>query len=192
VNPAKLPDIKVIRTNFIVNFFAIAFFVTTGVLLVQREYRVWAVEDTIVQLGQQVKEAEAENKSLLELSKQFVQAGKRVAEVELFYLAPFTAPEFLAELAAFRPESTILKSISFQESSPGKAKNKNALSYAIQLSGEVKDLKDLDLFKGRLAEWEFLQLKNYELSVSESMDGRNEATGTFPYTLNISLQPLAK
>lgn len=192
VDSSKLPDIKAIRTNFIVNFFAVAFLLTTGILLTQREYRAWAVGNVIEQLGQQVQEAKPENSASLKLSKQFVQAGKKVAEVELFYLAPFTAQEFLVELADFRPAETILKTISFQESSPKKAKNKNALSYSIRLAGEVDNLTDLDVFKGRLSEWDFLQLEGYELSVSETMQGRNEATGTFPYTLNISLQPASK
>ena len=192
VNSAKLPDIKVVRTNFIINFFALAFLLGSVGLLVQREYRVWTLEDTIEGLGKQVEKATPKNSRSLELSKQFVQVGEKVAEVELFYLAPFTAQEFLVALADFRPANTILKSISFEENSPVKAKNKMALSYAIRLTGEVGNLTDLDTFKGQLSEWEFLNLEDYELSVSESMQGRDEATGTFPYTLNISLEPVAK
>jgi len=192
VNSAKLPDIKAVRTNFIINLFAFAFLLGSVGLLVQREYRVWTLEDTIEGLGKQVEKATPENSRSLELSKQFVQVGEKVAEVELFYLAPFTAQEFLVALADFRPANTILKSISFQENSPVKAKNKVALSYAIRLTGEVGNLTDLDAFKGQLSEWDFLNLEDYELSVSETMQGRDEATGTFPYTLNISLEPVAK
>ena len=192
MNPAKLPDIKVVRTNFIINFFAIAFFVITGVLLLQREYRVRALGEAIERLEEQVEKASPENTKSLKLSKQFVEAGKKVAEVELFYLAPFTAQEFLVALADFRPGKTTLKSISFQESSPGEAKNEAALSYSIRLAGEVVNLTDLDAFKKQLSNWDFLNLEDYELSVSETMQGRSEATGTFSYTLNISLEPVSK
>lgn len=190
VNEAKLPDIKVVRTGFLINFVAVAFLLATSGLFIQKEYKIRSTKSAIQALEQQVERAGAENDANLNLSQSFVNEASKIAELEKFFIAPFSGHEFLIELAKFRPEGITLGNISFAESA-GKGKNKLALAYQISLIGEVADLTLLDHFKGSFLEWEFIKLDGYKIKVTESVQSRNEDTGQFPFSLNISLEPAA-
>lgn len=188
VNPSKLPDIKVIRTDFIINSIAVTLLIGAAALLIQKEYRIWVLSNTIEGLEEQVTEASPANEANLKKSSEFRDVAKDVAEVEAFFLAPFTAHEFLAELAQLRPESLIFNEVSLREVEG----DGRTVTYRIRISGEVRHLTDLDAFKGMLDGWDMLDVEGYSLSVDESVGDRDDATGIFPYRLSVDLLPANK
>lgn len=191
VNEAKLPDIKVVRTGFAINFVAVAFFLITGGLLLQKEYSIRSTRQTIALLEQRIEKAIPDNEANLKRSQEFVAAAGKIADIEKFFIAPFAAHEFLIELGKFRPTGIELSSISFNEANGSGKTNKLALNYQITLVGEVGDLTLLDQFKGSFVEWDFLKLEGYKISVTESVQPRSATTDLFPFSLSITLEPSA-
>lgn len=191
VNQAELPDIKVIRTDFIINFVAVVLFLLVGFYLVQREYRAYSLSKTISNMQQQIRVAESDNSIHLRMSEEFRKSAAHVAELEKFYASPVVAHEFLAELARMCPEDLIFSQVSLIEQMQ-KEGTTTSVMYRINIGGDVRSLTVLDEFKGELAEWELLNSESYLLEIDEALQGRDAETGIFPYTLEITLEPVSE
>lgn len=188
VNQSALPDIKAIRTNFIINFVAVLLVLLVGFYVLQREYRAYALGKTIEEMEQRISAAEAEDSANLKLSREFRDLAAHVAELEKFYATPVIAHEFLAELTKIRPEELIFEQIALVESAQ-KEGSAQFVTYRIKIAGDVRSLTVLDAFKSDLFDWELLNVEDYSLDIDESLQGRDAETGIFPYTLQITLKP---
>lgn len=188
VNASELPDIKVVRTGFIINFFAVVLMLLVGFYVLQREYKAYSLKKEIDTMEQQIRVAAADDAANLKLSREFRDMAANVAELEEFYATPVVAQEFLIQLTKMRPDELIFKQISLVESSRTEDK-KQFVGYRINITGEVRSLTVLDEFKGDLSDWELLNFEEYDLEIDESLQGRDAETGIFPYTLEISLKP---
>lgn len=184
VDAASLPDIKIVRTHFIINIVAVSLLMASLAFLIFREYRISSINTIIAEISQQVADATPENNAALKLSADFRKAAENVAEVETFYLSPFLAHDFLFNLSELRPDDLVFTEISFRENA-----SKAGVGYNISISGEVRYLTTLDEFKGIIGQWDMLAIEGYNLSVDEVVEGRNDTTGIFPYRLNIALTP---
>lgn len=188
VNAAELPDIKVIRTDFIINFIAVLLMLLVGFYVLQREYRAYALKNTIEGLEQRIRVAEADDAASLKLSREFRDLAANIAELEKFYATPVMMHELLAAITRIRPDELIFKQLSLVESLV-EEDTKQIVTYRINISGEVRSLTVLDEFKGELSNWDLLNFEGYALVIDESLQGRNADTGIFPYTLEITLKP---
>lgn len=188
VNVSELPDIKVIRTGFVVNFVSLVLVFSLAFLVLQREYRAHILDNTIEDLEQRIQAAAADDAASLKLSREFRDAAAHVAEVEKFYATPLLVHDFLAQLTRKRPEELIFRQLSVLES-PAEEGDGQAVVYRINITGEVRSLMVLDRFKGELSDWDRLDLEGYALDIDETLQGRDADTGIFPYTLQITLKP---
>lgn len=188
VNVSELPDIKVVRTDFIVNFVSLVLMLLVGFFVLQREYRAYSLGKTIAEMEQRIRVADADDAASLKLSRDFRDSAAHVAELEKFYATPVLAHDFLTQITQMRPEKLIFKQLSFVESL-GKDGTAPIVTYQINISGEVRSLTVLDEFKGELSDWELLNFGGYELDIDEAVQGRDADTGIFPYTLQITLKP---
>ena len=189
VDASELPDIKAIRTDFIINFVAVVLLLLVGFYVLQREYRVYALGNTIAEMEQRIRVAEGDDRASLEISREFRDLAAHIAELEKFYATPVVAHEFLTEITKMRPEELIFKQISLVESTE-KEGTTQVVTYRINISGEVRSLTVLDEFKGELFNWELLNIEEYALDIDEALQGRDAETGIFPYTLEITLRPV--
>lgn len=188
VNASELPDIKAIRTDFIINFIAVLLMLLVGFYVLQREYRAYALKNTIEGLEQRIRVAEADDAASLKLSRKFRDLAANIAELEKFYATPVMVHELLVSITQIRPEELIFKQLSLVESLVKEDTNQ-IVTYRINISGEVRSLTVLDEFKGKLSNWELLNLEGYTLDIDEALQGRDADTGIFPYTLEITLNP---
>lgn len=188
VNPSELPDIKVVRTNFIVNSVAVVLALGMLFLIGQREYKARTLESTIVSLEARVAQAEAGDTRYLRLSGEFKEAAEHVLEVSKFTETPFLVHELIRTLSVIKPEDLIFRSISISETVIKQGK-KDVISYRINLNGDAKSLTVLDQFKGILAQAEPLRFPGYRIEIDETLEGRNEQTGIFPYRMRLSFIP---
>ena len=186
VNQSELPDIKVIRTDFIINFIAVTITLCVAFYLFQREYRSYALGETIVGMEQQIRVADADDVENLKRSETFRESAQYIVEVEKFFDAPLLVHDFLYDLAEIRPEDLIFNTVSLAESM-AKQSNKNVRTYNIQISGSAKNLTVLDDFKKILFEEEILQVSGFALEIDETLQGRDDKTGIFPYRMAITL-----
>lgn len=188
VDPAELPDIKVIRTDFIINFIAVTLALVVMFSLLQREYKARIVSQGIDAMEQRIAIAEAKDKESLKLSSDFRKAAEHIVEVEKFFEAPIQPHEFLLGLSEIKPDDLLFSSISFSEQIT-KVKKKDQVSYAINISGDARSLTVLDDFKSVLANGALLNIDGFGLEISETLQGRNAETGIFPFRLAVLLAP---
>jgi len=189
VNQAALPDIKVIRTGFIINFIALTITLCVVFFLVQREYRSYALSQTIEDMETQIRVADADDAENLKLSEAFRTSAQHIIEVEKFFDTPLTMHDFLYGLSLLKPEDLIFNSISFREALVKQKGGKNVVTYSINIAGDAKNLTVLDDFKKVLSEAELLSLPGFEIEIDESLQGRDEKTGIFPYRMAVTLVP---
>lgn len=191
VNASGLPDIKAIRTDFIVNFVSIMLAMLAGFYVIQNEYRAYSLNKTISDMEEQILAAEAADSASLRLSVKFRKLAENIVELEQFHVAPFTTFDFLTQISEMRPKGLIFKQLSLAERLQKKDATTQVI-YSLNITGEVRSLTTLDEFKGELAEWDLLEVENYELEIDEILQGRDAKTGIFPYTLKVTLIPKAK
>ncbi len=189
VTVADLPDIKVIRTGFVINFFSLVLMLLVGFAVLQREYRVHVLNQTIADIEQRIRVADADDARDLSLSGEFRNAAAHIVEVEKFYAQPFFVQDFLIELTQMRPEQLIFQQLSLVESFR-KEGSEQTITYRINIAGDVRSLTVLDQFKGELSNWHLLNRDRYALRIDESLEGRDPNTGIFPYILQITLEPV--
>jgi hypothetical protein len=188
VNPAALPDIKVVRTNFMVNSLAMVMALGMVFLVAQREYQARSLESSIASLESRIDRAEAEDEKYLRLSGEFKEAAEYIVEVAQFTEIPFLPHDFVKVLASIKPDDLIYRSITISEAITVEGKNK-LLTYRINLNGDARSLTVLDEFKGILAAEEALQIRGYRVEIDETLEGRDEQTGIFPYRMSVSFIP---
>lgn len=188
---ATLPDIKVVRTDFIINVISVALVLIAAVTLLQREYRAHVLRSSISQVEQRIRTAEAADNQSLKESERFRKSAQSVEELQRFFQAPFLTHELLAELASLRPEELIFSRVQFSESVDrlkGKGK-KTEMGYTINITGDVRALTVLTQFKEALQQSTLLNPENFAVIVDESMQQRNTKTGITPFQVTISLTP---
>lgn len=186
--PATLPDIKVIRTDFTVNFIAIMLVIIAGAYLVQREYRAHILGETIARMEDQVLRSEPDDKAYLQMNERFRSAAAHIVEAQKFYDSPIQVHELLANLTAVQPDDLIFSRITFAESIRRTGTHAN-MEYAINITGQVRDLRVLDGFKSALQQADFLRPTGFSNEVDEAVQAPDAQTRIFPYRLAITLSP---
>lgn len=188
VDASELPDIKVVRTDFIVNFVAVTVMLGLLFVVAKREYRAFSLNNTISDMQTQVASEEPADKGRLTLSQKFVSEAKYIAEAERFFRTPLLPHEFLLGLSEIRPKDLIFKTVSFREISV-KVGKKNTSGYNVFITGDARNLTVLNDFKSILEDSELLELEAYTVEIGEALEARNDKTGIFPYRLSIELRP---
>lgn len=189
VNQSELPDIKVVRTDFVINFVAVTIALCVAFFLLQREYRSYSLAKTISGMEQRIRVADSDDVENLKLSESFRDSAQSIVEVEKFFKSPILAHEFLYGLSTIKPDDLIFNSISLSESIV-KQGGKNVVSYSVNLTGDAKDLTVVGDFKKVLEQAELFQFPGFELEISETLQGRDEKTRIFPYRLAIKITPV--
>lgn len=185
---ATLPDIKVVRTGFLVNGVAIAFAVIALFMVLQKEYRANALEKSVDSLQAQVDNSAAQNKTNLALNARFLTAGKYVEELHRFHESPFQMDALMVNLSNSVPEGLIFNTLKLDEV-PITVAKKQELGFRITISGTVDELTILDAYKGKLLAAEFLNPDGYKVDIDEAVRAPDPVTRIFPYQLSILVKP---
>lgn len=187
-----------VRTNFLINFVAVALLVGACFILAQRELKISNLQTSTDTLSKRIAASTPENTENLRLNQQFLTAARRIEEVQAFYRNPFIVHQFMAELAMARPQDIIFREVSFSQTvaaAPARAPRGGQAAaarprlptYRIDIRGDVRELEILDRFKSILEEFAF-DSDGYAVAISESVQQRNQA-GIFPYSIEIVLRP---
>ena len=109
-----LPDTKAVRTSFLVNALPATLLVIASVFLVLREQELASVRNKAVAAEKDVAEHGPKSQQALQLQKGFVDAEKRLQEIEKFSAKSFPASVFLRQVAQTLPRLIALDSIDMQ------------------------------------------------------------------------------
>ncbi|MDG1242483.1 MAG: hypothetical protein P8R37_06425 [Opitutae bacterium] len=189
---STLPDIKVVRTDFIINAIAVALMLIAGFTLLQGEYRAYSLHRSIASMQQSIGETKTNNNQNLKESERFRESAQSVVELQRFFRAPLVAHELMAELARLKPAGLIFSRVMFSSATikqKGKDQAKSQMTYEINITGDTRGLMALTQFKAMLQASPSLSPAGFEVVVDESMQQRNAMTGITPFQVLISLTP---
>jgi len=86
---STLPDIKVVRTDFIINCIVVALALVAVFSLLRQEYRAHVLRSSIAVIEKRINASEAADKLNLKRSEGFKKSAQSVVELQRFYRAPF-------------------------------------------------------------------------------------------------------
>lgn len=189
-NQDLLPDIKVIRTDFLLNLVSISLAIVVLSLLIFREYRIHVVSTSVKNLETNIADNAATNKAAVKLSSEFGKIEKSVKELPDFKNVPVVMDQLLFSLSELQPQEMVLSSINFSPTTVRVGRNE-LVKYILTLSGTVTDSIDpsastvISEYRAALPELEVF--KSYFESSELSSFSRNAALGYFDFTIRVTL-----
>ena len=110
-NPARLPDTKVVRTQFFVNFAAIA--VTAGLLLYfsYQEYRINNLTRQVAYWQTQIDTNKKASEQARMLSQKFAVEEKKISELNNFVKPRLVLSQFLLNLGSTLPQELAVSTV---------------------------------------------------------------------------------
>ncbi len=190
-----LPDIKVVRTGFLVNFIALTAVLIALAVNGYREWRIHSLEKEIQALEERVDEGGRQNTTNLKLSGEFTRQAKVIDDVETFYALSSPPLEFIVAVTASRPENIAFQSITYSLMPPAlkkreKPKKENFVSqYRLKgmLQGSSADaLTALNNYRTTLSNLDALKDKIQDIQVSPPR--RNPALNLFEFEITLTLK----
>ena len=184
-----LPDIKAVRTDFLINIGSIVLALALLFWIAYREATINSLQGDLGALTSEQKRLEPENRQLVLLNSRFLRQKQLYDDLEKFYDIPVDVPRFLADIADFRPEGVSFEEIAFQEMEQATKENVER-SYRIYLRGETKNLQDAAALKESLEGLPYLQ--DMAADFTEGSNPRNPVLNTFGFTLDVRFEPKKK
>lgn len=184
-----LPDIKAVRTDFLINAGALALALALVVALAYREISIFGLENEIQSLEDEEKRLEGDNMRVVSLNTRFMKRKRIHDDLEAFYDAPFDVPRFFADVARIRPGEIAFEEISYLEAEEPEDDVLDR-TYRLFFRGQTRSLKVIDEFKTSLAELPYLE--DIDATISEGANPRNPVLETFGFSLEVRFQPNGK
>jgi hypothetical protein len=188
-----LPDIKAVRTDFIVNFVAVTFAVLALGYMLFIEISNFQVGRQITRLQARIDEQHKNNTVDLKLSTQFVHEAKGLQELTKFYAQAISPMQLLMTLVDARPDNILFDSV---EITPTEVEGKNRQRMKTQrlvltgtLTGEADDLKRLDGMVAKIMASPVLKTRIADPANDRKIDNKREGPGLFKFTVTITLKP---
>ena len=189
-NTETLPDTKVIRTGFLLNFVGISVAVVCMTLYGFREFTLQGLAKSVRELQAQVEGATSNDRKSLDLNKKFIQTAELVSEVIAFDQEPVKYHAFLAEIEQSVQSGMQLTEITLQHSGaePGES---GLPPFNIQLVGKVLEntlvtpAQVLSNFQSSINELPSLSQKEKEMEMVRF--NRNNEFGYFDFTLLVKI-----
>jgi Tfp pilus assembly protein PilN len=113
---AALPDLKVVRTSFVVNVLCITLASVSLLFTAYREYEGFSRRSEIRAAEESMSSKQVRNNELLALNKEFNEAHRRFIEAENFLQAPFATSELLVALNQSLPGNMDFTRIAYDNS----------------------------------------------------------------------------
>lgn len=114
-NTDALPDIKVIRTRFFVNFVAIVVPLFVSILWVQQELSLSEIRGDIAKLEDEKASLEASNSELVSLSREFMKEAAKVESLDNYYHNLFPVSDYLVTLSDQVSEDMVISSMDLKK-----------------------------------------------------------------------------
>ena len=187
-----LPDIKVVRTDFVVNFAAVFLAVAALVWMIYIETNIFLVDRTINHLQAQIDENKKTNMLYLSQSSKFMHDSKGLQELTKFYGQSVPLVQLLDAVFSARPDNILFDSVSLtpvEISLKGKRVKTQLVVLTGELTGEAEDLKGLDGMVSKLMDSPVLKPRITDPANERKIDNRREGPGIFKFTITITLQP---
>jgi len=189
-DPTTLPDIKVVRTGFLLN--AIALVLALGILgwAVYEAYEKNQLASVVEGLEEQVSAKQAENRQYLRLSQEFSRNARRFEEIREFLRAPLQADQFFIRLADIQPKYSRLSRVDYiqrvrVQGTTEKPYHELEVSGSMIASDEKTETQLVTEFQRNIEN--LPELKDHLMASGLESFTRDPALGVFHYTMNFEL-----
>lgn len=132
----SLPDTKVIRTDFIVNFLALAITLVAVTAFVFKEYSLQSLISSVRTLEEQVANHSNQNRLLLNQNKRYKQSAEILEEVIAFDRQVLDYPAFIIELSSSLPPGVVLSRLDLRSDTATKSAD-SVPPLVVELTGRV-------------------------------------------------------
>lgn len=139
-DPTLLPDIKLVRTNFIYNFFAFIFTLSVFVFYFIAHWANTSMKTEVQSIEKELTKAESINKSYVEKNHYFNKESQLIKDFNAFMHPSIDSLQLITLSSVHKPEQVIFKNLNFEEV--------QSSSTQTFLKGE-KRAKETKLLKGR-------------------------------------------
>ena len=188
---STLPDTKVIRTGFLLNFIAVVAALAAASVYGVREYSLQALSSSADSLREQVEAASSRNREILEQNRRFRSSSDVVGEAVRFNWQPIPYSGYVVDLSRVLQEGVMLSFIEVSTLARVEGNDRQVLLQS-RLTGRILDsvrgtpsqalqalevsLRNLDCFGER------------EVRVETSQFGRNNQFGYFDFSLMVEVK----
>jgi len=185
----NLPDIKAVRTGFLINLAFIGLAFALLVWLAYREAAIHSHQTNIETLRDEERSMEAESKKVTALNTQFMKRKQIHDDLVKFYDAPFDVSALFADIARIRPGEIAFEEMSYREDERAE-KDAVRRSYRLSLRGQTRSLRIIEELKSALVS--LPSFDGVEPEISEGANPRNAALGTFGFSIEVRFTPNGK
>lgn len=168
----ELPDTKVVRTNFLLNFLSVFVAICAVGVVAYNKYSLATTQTLMESVESEVLRGRDENQKTIELFREYAKLTKPLGEVVSFGYTPIGFSELVHTLAIKKPEGMLLDQIRVSFTTEGEGR-RGKPAILLELAGT------LDAGEGQLPSE---VISAYQKSVAEHPDikevvTRNELTG---------------
>ena len=114
-NTESLPDIKVIRTRFFINFVALVVPLFISIMWIQKELSLGAIRGEINDLEGEKSTMQATNDELVDLSREFMKESAQIESLDEFYFNLFPLSDYLVTLSEQVGEDMVVSSMEIKK-----------------------------------------------------------------------------
>lgn len=187
-----LPDTKVIRTGFLLNFIAIVLALAALSSYLIKEYKLQGLVREVQKLTAQVDSSQSQNRSILDVNKKFRQSADIVEEAIAFDYQEVRFADLIAEMSRVLGEGMILSAIQVDYSDDLEVEGNLGVPMNARLTGRVMETapgtpaKVLDDFQESIRSLSILEGKTVKMDMENF--GRNNEFGHFDFTLLVEIE----
>ena len=115
-NADVLPDIKVIRTQFFVNFVAIVIPLFIAIMWIQKEVSLNSLKGNLANLEKDKASMQSTNNEFVELSREFLKESAKIESLDDYYYNLFPVSDYLVMLSDQVEEDMVVSSMEIKKS----------------------------------------------------------------------------
>jgi hypothetical protein len=178
----SLPDIKIVRTGFLINLLAILIAVILLLVVGYRETLVWNAHRDI-DLARDLRAGlKPENDRALALNRAFMEARATYRDLEVFFSAPFHVDRLILDLAEAKPDEISLETLTYRVAEFEQAQQVHR-RHSIQMRANTRSIPDpVETYRRRLRAIDYLNRPNLRIQDSNP---RQTDGGNFAFDLSV-------
>jgi hypothetical protein len=189
---ATLPDIKQVRTGFLINFIAIVLALVALGWTLYTEVEIYKVNHEIAVLNSDIDHNSSTNNKALNSTKAFVTASKPMQYAARFFSQKMPPLELLTCLVDARPDNIIFDSINLETVALDLGGGKKAIAQRVTIDGVLTSESELGLqeFVDRVSSSPALKSRMGDPIKDRRIEShRDPLAGAFKFSITLTLKP---
>ena len=179
----ELPDIKVVRTKFLINIISIVIFGILLIIVGYREIIKIGLKQNIRSYQSEIEDRQPANRKLTAMSIDFTKLGEELKDVKQFKKQPLDLIETIIELSEMRGSGVVYDRVSYRHEWDASAKKE---VYNIRLHGKGRTTADIGELKTHLSALNVAP--NYQIKISEvGNPTKDPTTGVFSFVILVTI-----